>query len=349
MRKLLPIILVGMTLVGCGVGGDDAKLPSLAKIYVLNEGSYANNNASISAIDPKTGSVTADLFREINGEGLGDVAQHILPYGEDLFVVVNLSQKVLRLDGATLEVKGVIKDLTSPRYVAIHSQTKGYISDIAESRLTIFNPSTMEVTGSVDLSSAGPVEQMVILGDKLYAACWSFGNEILVISTSEDRIVDRIEVGVQPCSIVADAYGMIWCLTDGGYEGNPVGHEAPKLSRISTITNQVVASHEFVLNDYFSARLTLNSTHDTLYYIVNGRLWKMGVNDIRLPVRPLLDDGVTYYSIGIEPLSGDIFLGDAGDWLTPGSVSRFNYQGRLVEEFEVGVCPSAFIFAIALE
>ncbi len=349
MRKLLlPIILFGMLLSACVGGSNEGDGISLDAIYVLNEGSYANNNASISVIDPQTGVVTADLFSQVNGEKLGDVAQHILPYGEDLFVVVNLSQKLLRLDGATLEVEGAIEGLTSPRYVAIHSQTKGYISDIADSSLTIFNPTTMEVTGSVDLSSAGPVEQMVVVGDRLYAACWSFGHEILVISTSEDRIVDRIDVGVQPCSIVADAKGNIWCLTDGGYEGNVAGHEAPRLSKISTLTNKVVASYEFVLNDYFSARLVMNGTRDTLYYIVNGRLWKMGIDDIRLPIRPVIDNGVTYYSIGIEPLSGDIFLGDAKDWLSNGSVSRFTSGGRLVEEFAVGVCPSSFIFVISL-
>jgi len=62
--------------------------------YVLNEGTWGNNEASLSRVDLSTGTITNNVFSFANGRDLGDVAQDLVVYGTKAYVTVSFSNTV---------------------------------------------------------------------------------------------------------------------------------------------------------------------------------------------------------------------------------------------------------------
>lgn len=112
---------------------------------------------------------------------------------------------------------------------------------------------------------------MVRIGRYVYTNCWSYNNRILVIDTETDTVCDTIEVGVQPTSLVVDRHGMLWTATDGGYEGNPAGHEAAAIYRIDPERRTAERMWEFPGTDAArSSRRTARATPSTSSWRTSG-------------------------------------------------------------------------------
>ena len=62
--------------------------------YVLNEGNWGANEASLSRVDMTTGNITNNVFGTANGRDLGDVAQDLMVYGTKAYVTVSFSNTV---------------------------------------------------------------------------------------------------------------------------------------------------------------------------------------------------------------------------------------------------------------
>ena len=89
--------------------------------YVLNEGSRGVNNAEISRLNIKDGTIEADWFSAANGRGLGDLAQDLVHYGNKLYATVHTSNKVEVIDPATgKSLKQIDMGNRGPRYIACH-------------------------------------------------------------------------------------------------------------------------------------------------------------------------------------------------------------------------------------
>ena len=75
----------------------------------------------------------------------------------------------------------------------------------------------------------------------------------------------------------------------------------------------------------------------------------MSVNDKRIPDQPFITSENTslyggFYSLGIDPLSSEIYVGDAIDHRQNGMVRRYAPSGKLIDEFRVGISPGNFAF-----
>ena len=62
--------------------------------YVLNEGTWSGNNASLSRVNLASGEMQNGVFAAANGRGLGDVAQDILVYGSHAYITVSFSNTI---------------------------------------------------------------------------------------------------------------------------------------------------------------------------------------------------------------------------------------------------------------
>ena len=181
-------------------------------------------------------------------------------------------------------------------------------------------------------------EQMAQWGDELFVNCWSYDNKLLVVDLRTERLVDSIEVGPQPTSLVCDRYGKIWTVTEGRTEGIPA-----VLYRIDAATRVIERSFLFPSGDHPS-ELVLNGRRDTLYYL-DRDVWRMSVKDESLPATPFLPyAGTTYYGLGVDPRNSEVYVADAIDYVQHGVVYRFTARGRALDTLRVGITPGSFCF-----
>lgn len=354
MKKLIYILLVFLT--ACSESPVDTvffDFTASKGVYIVNQGNFMYGNSSLSFYNPETRKVINHVFQARNGAPIGDVAQSMTIWNGLGFIVVNNSGKIYIIDTNTAEYKGSITGLSSPRYIHIINPEKAYVTDLYARKITIFNPSTFEITGVIPVSnsvseySQHSTEKMVQYKNEVFTNCWSYDNKILVINTDTDQLVDSIEVFKQPNSIVIDKDNKLWVLTDGGFEGSPYGYERPALVKIDAETREVERSFRFALGEH-PISLCLNAGKDSLFFI-NRHVWKMAVTDRKLPDQPLITSSHTdiyggFYSLAINPMNSEIYIGDAIDHAQDGMVYRYSPSGALIDEFKAGITPSDFAF-----
>lgn len=347
-QRIIPLLLLFLAVASC-MDYEPPQRKTLQisgpVLFITNEGNFQDGNASLSYYDMKTRTVENDAFYRANARKLGDVAQSMTIYNGNAYVVVNNSGVVYILNPHTLEIQGGITGLTSPRYVHFVNDRKAYITDLYAPIITIFNPETMQKTGTIDTKGHQSTEQMVQYGKYVFTNCWSYDNKILVIDTETDQVVDSITVGVQPTSLIIDKYNKIWTVTDGGYEGSPYGYEAPALYKIDAATRTATRFYDFEKGKRAS-EVTLNGSRDTLYFITKD-IWRMDVTDSRVPVRPFLkspDRNSIFYGLTVDPYTSEVYVADAIDYQQSGVIYRFTSDGVPVDTFKVGIIPGAFCF-----
>lgn len=356
--RWLGLLVVGLLLLtGCMEYGEriqeefdtgkdfgDGSIPTGKGLFITNEGNFMYGNASLSYYDPESRQVENEVFVRANGFKLGDVAQSMTLHNGVGWVVVNNSGVVFAIDPDTFREIGRITGFTSPRYIHFVNDEKAYVTQLWDSRICIVDPKTYRITGYIETGmdfESGSSEQMVQCGNYVFTNCWSYQNRILRIDTRTDRVTGELAVGIQPTSLVMDRYNRIWTITDGGYEGSPIGYEAPALYCIDAETFTVVKQFRFRLGDSPS-EVQINGARDTLYWI-NRAVWRMDVDAEELPLRPFLEYRKTiYYGLTVNPVDSDVYIADAIDYVQPGVVYRYSSAGELLDKFQAGIIPGAF-------
>jgi len=319
-------------------------------IYVLNEGNFMYSNASLYFQDNIENRTYQNIFSARNKVPLGDVAQSMSTYNGMIWIVMNNSGKIYVADENTMEFKGSITGLNAPRYLEFINESKAYVSDLYSESIQIINPKTFDKIGEVNLGGGAyqrSAEQMIQKGDSLFTNCWNNGNEILIINSRSDELMGSLQVGAQPQSMVLDSKNKLWVLCDGGYQGHPIFFEKPELLRIDSRTMEIEKKFFF---DLETSPSELQIQNDTLYFI-NRNIYRMAMFDTQLPLQafiasPYSDDYGGFYSLGIHPLTSDIYVGDAIDHQQNGIIYQYNSRGELLNSLKVGVNPGFFSFKV---
>jgi DNA-binding beta-propeller fold protein YncE len=323
-------------------------------VFIVNEGNFMYDNASLSYYLIDSMKVLNNLFERVNGLPLGDVAHSMTIHNGLGYIVINNSGKIYIIDIHSFKLVGKITGLVSPRYIFFISDTKAYITDLYAKAITIVNPQTYLITGSISVNNhetrfyQHPTEQMVQIGEKIFVNCWSYDNKILVIDSKSDVVTDSIDVISQPKSMVVDQNNKLWVLSDGGAEGNPYAFERPGITRIDPETMEIERIFRFDLNDN-PLSLCLNMSRDTLFW-VNQHIWKMAVTSSNLPTVPIIksqhsaDMTGGFSSLAIDPVNYDVYVADALDNVQHGLVYRYSVSGIAIDTFQTGIIPGAFCY-----
>jgi hypothetical protein len=318
-------------------------------VFIVNEGIYLQDNASLSFFNKQGSKMYNDIFFIANETSLGDVACSMIINGTRGYIAVNNSGKIYAIDTRDIRFIGKITGLSSPRYVHIVNDTKGYITDLYSKKISIFNPSDNTITGEIDVNNHSSfnqhaTEQMVSYGRYVFIACWSFDNQVLVLDTLMDQVADSITVPKQPNSLVIDKNNKLWVLSDGGFTGSSYGQENAALTRINPETREIEQILQFPSLDDSPVDLTMNGSGDTLFFILRG-IHRLSIADPGLPTEAFIKPrNYDYYSLAIDPANSVIYAGDALDYQQNGLVYRFYPGGALIDSFRVGINPGFFCF-----
>lgn len=316
-------------------------IPSSA-LFVVNEGNFMYGNATLSTFDTISNKVENDLFYRVNGLPLGDVAESMTIWNSKGYVVVNNSGKIYVIDTRNGKYTGKITGLTSPRFIHFINNQKAYITDLYAGKISVFNPLTNQLIGSIPTPSHSSTEEMVQFGEFVYVTCWSGDKTVLVIDTKTDQIISEISTGDQPCGIVLDRFNKIWILCQA-LPGNG-SKSIAKLQRINTLTRTIERSFQFP-TDAKPVKLTIDGMGDALYFLTGCDVYKMQVSEDQLPDQPYISvSAKLLYGLGIDPGNGNIYVSDALDYQQPGLISRFSATGRLLNTFKAGIIPGRFCF-----
>ncbi|HEY9115136.1 MAG TPA: DUF5074 domain-containing protein [Bacteroidales bacterium] len=314
-------------------------------VFILNQGNFTAGNASLSYYQYDGDTLFNDLFFDVNGVPLGDVAQSITLNTSTAYIVVNNSGLIYVVDSKTVEYKATISGLTSPRYMTMVSASKAYVSDLYSNAISIIDLNTNVISGQIEVGRS--TEEMAMVGPDVFVANWSgYGqtlrnDKILVINSLNDQIVDSIAVGLEPNSMVVDKNGYLWVLCSGGY----LNEEIPTLWKIYPPTREVIKTYTFSDLNTSPDNLEKNGAGDSLFFLNRG-VYRMSFSDNELPGQAFIEEGNDkfFLYLGIDPNNGNVYASDALDYAQNGFVYRYGASGNLLEQLKVGIIPGPFAF-----
>lgn len=330
-------------------GGSNIAPPQdTGNVYVICEGDYGNGDASLYLYRPKTDSVFGDIFSAVNNQPLGDVFEDMQLIGNNFFLSINNSNKVVVIDHNSWKLTGTIS-VPQPRYILPVSSTKAYISSLYSNNVYIINPQTLQVTSTITLPHQN-AERMLLYNNIVYACSWdTASNSIVKIDATTDQVIQSIPVGgYAPQEMVLDKNQKLWVLGGEVTEG-----------RIATLTHLDPNTGQVINTLYFPAtadplRLACNNTLDTLYFIednynggtANNGVYRMPITDTVLPTQSFVAAGQNqyYWGIGIDPVTNYIYIGDPKGFVQKGTVTIYKPDGSIVNQFTSGVGPNGFYF-----
>lgn len=326
-------------------------------VFVLNEGTYTYANSSLSFYDVQKDSVMNNVFYRVNGAPIGDVGQSLAMINGKLYIVVNNSNYIYKVDANTLVCDTtkayLLGDFYSPRYMLPLAPDKAYISDLAGRNLWIINPENMTHTGSIAMGK--PTETMVMVGKEVFVTNWSKyydttldNNTVMVVDAERDIKVSEIVVGKEPNGMVVDRDGKVWVLCEGAFWAMELGledsedPEYPTLWKIDPLTKKATCEITF---DTTATCLAIDPQGAYMYCFVNGDVRRISVSTSSIDDTFCIpSEGRIFYKMSVNPYNGDLYLTDAKNYSVNGEAFRYSADGVLLSSFKVGICPGFMLF-----
>jgi len=333
----------------------------LKGFYLVNEGNMNMNKASVDYLDLRAGIYRRNIYNEANPgivKGLGDVANDIAVYGSKLYIVVNVSNKVEVLDVKTgKKIKQI--DILNCRYITFHkgkayvSAYLGTVGDPSAPRGIVAQIDTASLTEERRVEVGRQPEEMAIVGEKLYVANSggysppNYERIVSVLDLNTFQVIKNIDVAINLHRIKADQYGDLYVTSRGNYYETP-----SKLFVIDTRTETIKKSFDIgvsnlaIDNDiayYYGTVFNYNTGQNTIGY---GTL---NVKDEVLSTKKFITDGTEKnimipYGIAVNPYNKDVYITDAKDYVSPGTLYCFDAGGKKKWSVTTGDIPAGFAF-----
>lgn len=307
-------------------------------VFIVEEGNFRSGNADVSFYNLNTDTLYRDVFSRMNGEKPGDVAMQMELINGAYCLIVNNSGKIEVLDKTNFKRLKTISGFTSPRSILAINDSTAWVSDLSEKAITVLNLNKNIVSGKIQLKRT--VESMLLKGNFVYAAAWRNGNVIYKLDAATALLTDSVVVANEPNSMAIDAENNLWVLSDGGV----FNRTGAALSKISLSDFELKQSFAFPQPDAYPSRLVIDNEGKNLYYILS-HIYKMNIHDAALPETHFIEAGTgILYGLDIEPGTGNIYISDAGNYISNGSFSVYSPTGNLLVKRTVGIIPAWFTF-----
>lgn len=334
--------------------------------YLVNEGNMGSNKCTLDYFDYFTGLYARNFYAERNPsvvKELGDVGNDIGIYGSKLYVVVNCSHKVEVLDARTGVRIGQI-DIPNCRYVRFH-RGSAYVSSYVGPVLidpdapkgAVYRVDTLSLAVTGKVSVGYQPEEMEIVDDYMYVAnsggyrAPDYDNTVSVVQMVDFKQVQQIAVGINLHRLKKDRYGKLWVTSRGDYQSRPsrlyVLEKKPGYNEMRVADTIAVACSNMAFRGdsllYYATEWNNYTAQNTISY---------GVIDVRtreVISTNFITDGTEKeitipYGIAVHPETGDIFVTDAKNYVSSGTLYCFSPDGRKKWSVRTGDIPAHITF-----
>ena len=312
-------------------------------LYVLCEGLFNANNATLSYYNYDDRKLELDKFSSVNGRGLGDTGNDIKVYGSKMYIVVNVSSTLEIVNPQTgASIKKIdLKDNgvgRQPRFVTFN-KNKAFISNY-DGTVAVLDTASLAIEQYIKVGR-NP-EQMAVSNGKLYVANSgsmdypNYDNTVSVVDLNSLKEIKKITVAENPVGLAADAYGDVYVLSTGNY-----ADVKSSMSTIDSKTDVVKTSIPF-------SGGSMVISGDLAYIPASGGKVKVfNVKTETLETENFITDGTkvtTTYGLAVDDLNAEIFVADAKNYTTSGEVFCFDKDGKKKYSIMVGLNPNNMVF-----
>ncbi|MBQ7530392.1 MAG: YncE family protein [Paludibacteraceae bacterium] len=372
-RKLIYIASISLLVAGCRTvepvtppeeeqKGDTVR-NEIAGFYLLNEGNMGSNKSTLDYYDYATATYSRDIYAEANPnvpKELGDVGNDLKIYGGRLYAVINCSNKVEVLDARTCKRIGQV-DIPNCRYItfdgryAYVTSYAGPVSlDASHAQIGYvarFDTAALQIDATC-LVGYQPDEPAVV-GGKLYVAnsggymVPDYDSTVSVIDLTSFTETKRITVAKNLWRVRADRYGQLWVSSRGDYYDTPA-----KLYCIDTNTDRLVDSVSIAVSALDIAGDSLYACATAWDYVEMDDVLSYSIVNVRTRETVstnFITDGTDAqiqkpYGIKVNPLTGDIYVTDAKNYVNPGMLHCYSPAGKLQWSVRTGDIPAQIAF-----
>lgn len=345
----------------------------IAGMYLVNEGNMGSNKCTLDFLDYTEGIYMRNIYPERNPtvvKELGDVGNDVQIYGNKLYIIVNCSNKVEVLDARTgVRIKQI--EIPNCRYICFrreHAYVSSYVAGV------LIDPNApLGAVFKIDTASLQVVdkvtvgyqpEEMAVLGDYLYVANSGgyrvpyYDNTVSVVEFEGFRQEQQIVVGLNLHRIKADKYGKLWVSSRGNYNDiySPYGSVPSNLF----VLDKRVGYNEMIVTDTINVPCSNMAIHgDSLYLysheydnITQQSTLTYGIINIKtkkVVSKNFITDGTEKeikmpYGISIHPETGDIYVTDAKNYVSTGTLSCYNKEGKRKWRVSTGDIPAHMVY-----
>ena len=341
----------------------EGEMGEIKGFFLLNEGNMGSNKSTLDYFDYETGVYTKNIYAERNPgvvKELGDVGNDIQIYGNKLYAVINCSHFVEVMDVRTAKH---ITQISIPncRYI-VFKDRYAYVSSYAgpvqidpNARLGYVakvDTVTLSVVGTCTVGYQP--DEMVIVGNRLYVAnsggyrVPNYDRTVSVIDLDTFEEIKKIDVAINLHRLELDKYGQIWVSSRGDYYDVPSKTFVidSRTDEVTDVLKLLPNSEMTVCGDslyVYSTEWSYHTQSNTISYaIVNVRTRKV-------VTRNFITDGtergiVIPYGVAVNPQTHEIFVTDAKDYVTPGTLYCFDPDGKKKWSVTTGDIPAHIVF-----
>lgn len=342
-------------------------------MYLVNEGNMGSNKCTMDYLDFTTSVYLRNIYAERNPtvvKELGDVGNDIQVYEDKLYIVVNCSHKVEVLDAYTgVRIKQI--DIPNCRYVRFY-RGYAYVSSFVSGVLIDpnaplgavykINTNTLEIVNKITVGYQP--EEMEVLGEYLYVANSGgyrvpyYDNTVSVVELEGFKQVRKVNVGLNLHRIRADKYGKLWVSSRGNYNDiySPYGSVPSNLY----VLEKKVGYNDMVVTDTINIPCSNMAIHgDSLYLYSHDYDNLTGESALTYAIvniqtkevvsKNFITDGTEKeikmpYGINVHPEIGDIYVTDAKNYVSTGTLSCYNKEGKRKWRVSTGDIPAHMVF-----
>lgn len=306
---------------------------TIGQVIILNEGNFGWGEAGVTQYNPVTNSVRQNVFAAANGRPLGNVLHSAMQWGSSLYLVVNNSDKIVRVDARTFQEQEVLTGLGSPRYIQRVGEV-AYVTDLYAKAIHIIGFNPMRRLGQIKAGgwtegmawdSAG--QRLFVAGLQPMGVPGQNGEAIYVINTATRQLADSIKLGKGADAVLRDHQGGLWT-NYSSYNGG-----GPALVKIMNGQPATVLPLS-----QWAESIMLNRERDSVYYTQGRQLFRMPATGGQ-PTLVAQIPGQSIYHLGLDARRNELYLTDAKDYTQAGTVYRYSAVGQLLHQFNAGVIP----------